>query len=222
VKNIYVILSATPTKIGRAIRTITKSSFNHASISLTRDLSEMYSFARYRARNPLVGGFIQEFPQRLTLGKDKDVHIKIFEIPVTDNQYENIKQFIYEIRDDEDQCLYNLLAILGRPFGLGYNTYKAYVCTDFVVKALMQGEINLVESVLAPMSPGEIEQLLDEYLVYEGKLQEYNPAPACSQELVNDFFRKASPFREAYQAAVHFCRLISRALKGRRNADVMQ
>lgn len=214
-RNVYVVLSATPTIIGKAIRTITRSTFNHASISLTRDLSEMYSFARYRAQNPLVGGFIQEFPQRLTLGKNKDIHIKVFEIPVTVSQYDKIQQFVYAMKDDEDQCLYNLLAILGRPFGLGNNTYKAYVCTDFVVRALMQGEVNLVQSVLAPLTPGEIEQMLDKNLIYDGKLEDYKPAPACSEEQINEFFRKSSPINEAYQAAVHFCRLVFRAYKGR-------
>ncbi|MGI6526885.1 MAG: hypothetical protein ACOX25_05810 [Caldicoprobacterales bacterium] len=214
-KQIYVVLSATPTKIGRAIRAFTGSTFNHASISLTKDLSEMYSFARYRAHNALVGGFIQEFPQRLTMGKAAEVHIKVFEIPLSESQYNRIREFVYEIRDDEDQCLYNSLAILGRPFGRGYNTYKAYVCTDFVVKALMHGEISLVESVLAPITPGEMEQLLDGYLIYEGSLQDYHPALEYDEAMVEDFFRKASPFREAYQVALHFYRLFSRALRGR-------
>ena len=214
-KQIYVVLSATPTKIGKMIRYFTKSTFNHASLSLTRDLSEMYSFARYRAHNPFVGGFIQEFPQRLTLGKQTDVHIKVFEIPISNEQYKNIKEYVYGIRDDEDQCIYSSLAILGRPFGKGYNTYKAYVCTDFVVKALMQGEINLVESLLAPMTPGEIEQLLDSYLIYDGSLDEYHPAPVYDEDLINDFFRKASPLREAYDIGVHFYRLFSRVSKGK-------
>ncbi len=214
-KYIYVVLSATPTKIGRAIRAVTRSSYNHASISLTRDLSEMYSFARYRAHNPLVGGFIQEFPQRLTLGKETEVGIKVFEIPVTLNQYEKIRNFVYEIRDDEDQCIYNSLAVIGRPFGLGNNTYKAYVCTDFVLKALMSGEINLVKSMLAPMTPGEMEELLDPYLIYRGSLTEYHPASVSDKELIQDFFRKTSPFREAFRTAAHFCRLMLRLYKGR-------
>lgn len=118
------------------------------------------------------------------------------------------------MRDDEDQCIYNSLAILGRPFGMGYNTYKAYVCTDFVVKALMHGEINLAESVLAPMTPGEIEQLLESYLIYDGSLDEYHPAPVYNENLINDFFRKASPLREVYNIIVHFYRLFSRLSKG--------
>jgi len=214
-KYIYVILSASPTRIGRIIRACTKGSFSHASISLTKDLREMYSFARYRAHNPFVGGFIQEFPQRLTMGKEAEVLIKIFEIPLTEEQYNKIRDFVYGIRDDEDRCLYNSLAILGRPFGLGYNTYKAYVCTDFVVKALMQGDIHLRESVAAPMTPGEIEQLLDPYLIYNGSLEKYHPAPVHDENLIQDFFRKASPFREVYDAVMHFRQLFSRVSRGR-------
>lgn len=209
---IYVILSATPTKIGLMIRTLTRSTFNHASISLTRDLSEMYSFARYHAHNPMVGGFIQEFPQRLTLGKDKDVHIKVFEIPVTEPEFEKIKGFVYNIRDDRERCIYNSLAILGRPFGMGRNTYKAYICTDFVVKALLCGDICLSkEAMLAPMTPGEIEELLDKYLVYNGCLLDYHPAPIYDEGLVKEFFRKNSFRKEACQTIGHFYSLYRRA-----------
>lgn len=214
-KHIYVILSATPTKIGRTIRLFTRSSFNHASISLTKDLSEMYSFARYRAHNALVGGFVQEFPQRLTLGKDTDIEIKVFELPVSENQYQKIFEFIDDVRDDEDQCLYNSLAVLGYPFGLGTHTYKADVCTSFVVKALMHGEINLLETMLKSMTPNELDELLSPYLYYQGSLQNFHPAPANNEALVDYFFSRVSPVREATQVAVHFGRLIYRVSKHR-------
>ena len=214
-KQIYVILSATPTKIGRTIRLFTRSSFNHASISLTRDLSEMYSFARYRAHNALVGGFVQEFPQRLTLGKDTDIQIKVFELPVSENQYQKIFEFIDDVRDDEDQCLYNSLAVIGYPFGLGTHTYKADVCTSFVVKALMHGEINILESMLKAMTPNEMDEMLNPYLCYHGSLQDYHPAPMNNEALVDYFFSRVSPFREVAQVAVHFGRLIYRVSKHR-------
>lgn len=215
-KQVYVVLSATPTKIGRMIRLFTRSSFNHASISLTEDLSEMYSFARYRAHNALTGGFVQEFPQRLTLGKDTDVQIKVYEIPVCEEQYRKISEFVAEVRDDDEQCIYNSLAVLGHPFGLGSHTYKADVCTSFVVKALMHGGINLLESMLDPMSPNEIDELLSPYLYYHGSLQEYHPAPAYNEALVEYFFSRVSPFQEAVQAAAHFGMLISRVSRHRR------
>ena len=73
-----------------------QGSFSHASISLTKDLSEMYSFARYRAHNPFVGGLYRSFLKRLTMGKEAEVLIKIFEIPLTEEQYNKIRDFVYE------------------------------------------------------------------------------------------------------------------------------
>jgi hypothetical protein len=214
-KKIYVVLSATPTQIGRMIRTLTGSSYNHASISLTRDFSEMYSFARFHAHNPFIGGFIREFPQRLTLGKDKEVQIKVFAIPVTDSQYTKIKEFIYKIRDDEERYLYNSLAVLGHPFGMGYHTYKAYVCTDFVIKALLCGDISIKEgSMLTPMTPGEMERILDPSLIYSGSLQNYDPAPIYDPYLVREFFRKYALHKEALRVIGYFYSLFRRSMKG--------
>jgi hypothetical protein len=207
--SIYVVLSATPTKIGKFIRAVTKSSFNHASISLSRDLSEMYSFARYRARNALVGGFIKEFPERLTLGKDRSVQIKVYRIPVSDKQYNQVKSFIYSIRDCDEKYIYNSLAVLGRPFGVGYNTYKAYVCTDFVIRALMQGGLEFNSTRL---TPGQMEEVLQPYLYYSGTLHDYNPASE-SRALIEEFFRRYSLPREMAQAARHFYSLIKRSYK---------
>lgn len=209
-KSIYVVLSATPTKIGKFIRAVTRSSYNHASISLSHDLSEMYSFARYRARNALVGGFIKEFPERLTLGKDKDVHIKVYRIPVSNKQYNQMQSFIYSIRDCEEKYIYNSLAVLGRPFGIGYNTYKAYVCSDFVIRALMRGGLEFNSTRL---TPGQMEKVLQPYLYFSGTLHDYAPA-AETTSLVKEFFRKYPLRIEMSLIAWHFYTLIKRSLKG--------
>ena len=209
-KNIYVVLSATPTKIGLAIRTLTRSSFNHASISLDKNLGQMYSFARYRARNALVGGFIREFPERLTLGKDKSVKIKVYKIPVSKEGYRQIEDFVYNIMKYQDTYIYNSLAVLGRPFGLGYDTYRAYVCTDFVLKALMAGGLVFNSTRL---NPGQIEEALEPFLYYFGTLEDYRPDNA-SDDLVEVFFQRYSLAGELGQVIRHFASLIARNFKG--------
>lgn len=206
---IYVILSASPTKIGLMIRKFTDSTFSHASISLTKDLSEMYSFARYRASNPLVGGFIKEFPQRLTMMKNDAVMINVYQIPVTNEEYENIKAFVYNVRDDKEKYIYNSLALIGRPFGKGNDVYKSYVCTSFVTKALLNGGINFGDTILTPK---EIELLLNKYLYYSGNLIDYGPAPEKT-ELVEDFFIKYSKGTEFLQVIKHFRSLAKRTSK---------
>lgn len=212
-RDIYVVLSATPTKIGRVIRAVTRSSYNHASISLSRDLGEMYSFARYRASNALVGGFIKEFPERLTLGKNKSVNIKVYRIPVSDEQYEQVRSFIYGIRDCEEKYIYNSLAVLGRPFDIGSNTYKAYVCSDFVLRALMQAGLEFESTKL---TPGQMEKVLEPFLYFSGTLHDYAPAPESSA-LVEEFFRRYSLRSELALIAWHFHMLIKRS---RRRCEV--
>ena len=149
----------------------------------------------------------------MTMGKAAEVHIKVFEIPLSESQYNRIREFVYEIRDDEDQCLYNSLAILGRPLG-GIQYLQSLRLYRLCCKSAHAWRNQPVESVLAPITPGEMEQLLDGYLIYEGSLQDYHPALEYDEAMVEDFFRKASPFREAYQVGP-FLSFVFLALRGR-------
>lgn len=207
-KNIYVILSATPTMMGKIIRVFTKSSFNHSSISLTEDWNEMYSFARYRASNPLVGGFVKEFPQRLSLGKNKKVYIKVYKIPVTKKQYEEIKLFIYGIRDDCEENIYNSMAVLGILLGFKFNIYKAYTCSDFVAHSLLTGNIISQAYTSRNVVPDEMQHLFERYSVYCGFMNNYLPAADKYDD--SDFFVKTGFIDEAARTFSHFYSLIKR------------
>ncbi len=206
---IYVILSATPTMMGKIIRTFTRSSFNHSSISLTEDWNEMYSFARYRASNPLVGGFVKEFPRRLSLGKDESVYIKVYKIPVTDEQFTRIKRFIYKIRDDNEQNIYNTIAPLGILTGHCFNKYKAYTCSDFVAHSLVMGGVILEQYLSKNIVPDEMQKFLDKYTVFSGCLNNYSPVKGISFEN-NDFFAKTGFVTEVTRTCNHFYSLIKR------------
>lgn len=206
---IYVILSATPTMMGKFIRVFTRSSFNHSSISLSEDWNEMYSFARYRASNPLVGGFVKEFPERLSLGKDKSVYIKVYKIPVSDEQFIRIKKFIYKIRDDREQNIYNTIAPLGILTGHCFNKYKAYTCSDFVAHSLVMGGVMLENCLSKNMVPDEMQKFLDRYTVFCGCLKNYSPVKNVAFE-VNDFFVRAGFITEVGRTCNHFYSLIKR------------
>jgi len=214
VKAIYVILSATPTRTGALLRIFTKDPFNHSSISLTEDLKEMYSFARYKANNMFVGGLVKEFPQRLSLGKERKVSIKVFKIPVSDKQYEDVKSFIITLRDDEERNIYNSLAVIGFPFGWGLDTYKAYTCSDFVMKTLLTGGIVSDSYKDKMITPGQIEHLLEQYLHYSGFLNDYPPALNVQYD-TEDFFIKAGTCREIANTFRHFYSLIKRNIRAR-------
>ncbi len=208
-KNIYVVLSSTPTMMGKIIRVFTRSFYNHSSISLTENLNEMYSFARYRASNPLVGGFVKEFPKRFTLGKESDVCIKVFRIPVTEEQYETIKLFIYKIKNDREENIYNSLAAIGVLLGCKFDTYKAYTCSDFVVRTLVEGNVLWDTCISKNVIPDEIHTLLEKYTSYSGCLNAYKPIVGVNFD-TEDFFEKSGTINEVAYTLNHFYRLIKR------------
>ena len=59
-KKIYIILTHTGTTLSKIIKNYTKDEFSHVSISLDKDLNEMYSFGRLNPYNPFWGGFVHE------------------------------------------------------------------------------------------------------------------------------------------------------------------
>ena len=59
-KEIYIVLTHTGTVLSRIIKDYTQDEFSHVSISLDKELKEMYSFGRLNPYNPFWGGFVQE------------------------------------------------------------------------------------------------------------------------------------------------------------------
>jgi hypothetical protein len=208
-KNVYVILSVTPTLMGKIVRLFTRSSFNHSSISLTEDWNEMYSFARYRASNPLVGGFVKEFPQRLSLGKDRNVYIEVYKIPVSDKQFDEIERFIYNIKNDEEENIYNFRAAINILFGCKSNTYKAYTCSDFVAKSLMIGDIISQGQTSQNIIPDDIRKLIVKYICFRGCLNNYSPVNGVLFN-TEDFFIKTNLINEIARTYRHFYSMITR------------
>ena len=99
--------------MGKLIRRFLKGKYNHASISLDENFSQMYSFCRLAVSNPLVGGIIRESMFTLTIGLEDNVPINVYRIPVTLEQYELISKFIYDIYNDVEVYYYNFIQALG-------------------------------------------------------------------------------------------------------------
>ena len=59
-KKIYFVLTYTGTILSKIVHIYTKQEFCHSSLSLDKDLNEMYSFARFKYHTPLIGGFTKE------------------------------------------------------------------------------------------------------------------------------------------------------------------
>ena len=173
-KYIYVILTQTLTMPGRIIRKFTGGQYSHASISLDKDLNEMYSFARFKYHTPLVAGFTKENITTLSLGKEDGVNVKIFRIPVTEQQYKKLERVINNFKNNSGKYMYNLFGLLFFKTPIEFNIRDTYICTEFVSKCIASLGIKKKKLNKNRITPEAMIEALKEYEYYDGDLREYS------------------------------------------------
>lgn len=189
-KYIYVAFLTTPTKIGKAIRMVTKNKYSHVVLSFDEDLRTMYSFARYHINSPLVAGFVEESALRYYLSEE-DVPVKICKIPLTQKKYKEVLDYICTIELNSKQYVYNFLALAAASIHKKIPIEKSYTCIEFVYSVLYNCGIENSLDINRYFSIVDLENALSKYVVYEGNLQE----PTSSLDWGKDAFysRKSVP-----------------------------
>lgn len=129
-KKLYIMISRTNTKMGNFIRFFTRYDYNHVSLSLDKELKSFVSFARIVQDAPLYGGFVTESFERF-LHKGKNSQVKIYEVDITKEKYDNLKE-LFSLADNPDNGLvYNYLDALMTPVGINVKIKGAYTCLSF-------------------------------------------------------------------------------------------
>ena len=95
-KYIYVMISRTTTGFGRVIRYIGRMQYNHTALSLDEDLKELYAFSRPQHHAIFMGRLVRETLDRYTMKKDRTIPVTIFRLKVTHEQYDQLRQMIYQ------------------------------------------------------------------------------------------------------------------------------
>lgn len=214
--SLYVVVSRTHTRIGKMIRRVTKSPFSHSSLNLTADLTQMYSFARYRLQSPLKGGFVQETPDRLTLQGEEETYVHIYRIPVSLAQYRAVADRIWRMQADEEEYVYNAFAPLLAPFGREVSAYKAEICSQFVAQCLRTaGVLPKGLCVKSVVLPRDFAEAFAEYLYYQGPLEQYRPAWAA-RPTADDYFLRLGWRRRTTEACKSMAVLMHRVYRAHR------
>ena len=175
-KFIYIIISKTPTRFGSLVRKCAKQSYNHASIALDEDLTQIYAFARTKHNAPLMGGLVRESLDRFTLRRDKSVPVMVFKIPVTQEQYNYISSLIDEMLYNK-KYVYNLFSVFLYPIFKGFTVKNAFSCIEFVAYVLQY--LGFCTSKAAcKYKPDDLMQELSEYTFLNDDIRsctKYNP-----------------------------------------------
>ena len=186
---LYVMFSHTNTGMGRMIRAVTKSSYNHVSISLHPDLAVCYSFARRNKYNALAGGFVAEDAGRLC--DEGDIRVRVCRVPVSQRQFDAARNLLTVCRAQPGRTIYNTYGAMASVIGFHLALPGAFTCVEFVSRCLGLRVIQ-VQSLLRRLEP---------YAIYEGSYLEYTQA---SVERRGDYFRPLSAAAVLRRNAGHF------------------
>lgn len=142
-KDIYIVFSATPYKIGKFIRFFTKAKFNHVSVSFDRNLFNAYTFARRYIDAPFFGRFIKDSPARYFY-KNQPADVTVCKTEVDDGVFENMKAVCEKMYGENEEYLYNFFSATSYVFGRRVFIDKAFTCVEFAayILSFADAEIN--------------------------------------------------------------------------------
>lgn len=146
---IYIVFSATPTGMGSLIRRATRNRYNHVSLSLSRDIRKMYSFARIHRTIPLYGGFVAESILRYQSFAGA-ARVKICRVEVPEPQFTWLCNRLERLWNEREEYIYNTPAALASLVHLRPAISKAYTCVTFVQTLLVRHHLAGVSESDAP------------------------------------------------------------------------
>lgn len=199
---LYVMLSRTPTGMGKIIRLFTRSPYNHVSLTLDDTFRQFVSFARYRVDTPLAGGYITESAERFLAG-DSEVPVRIFRVEITDEKAQQLTKLFARAGDRGTGLIYDSLAALLSTFHIRTHIPGAYTCLSFASKVL-DIPCRSLQELADHLSPLEI---------FHGDLR---TVVQDSNDRSDPYFTPRGFFRGTADTAAHFGRLFCRLTRIRK------
>ncbi|MBA4496031.1 hypothetical protein ACFO25_15725 [Paenactinomyces guangxiensis] len=192
-KSVYILLTDTGTLFSRTIKLFTAAPYNHVSISLDQRLDELYSFGRKHPKNPLYAGFVKEDVYNGIYRYFQNTRCILFELCVTDQQLDQIKQMIRSFEAQQEIYMYNLVGLFGVMVNYPIELKNAYFCSQFVAEVLKRSGIQLWDKPSALVTPNDFLQHPSFKFIYEGRLYEYS---RLQSELIS--FYEPLPLRRKF------------------------
>lgn len=199
---IYVAFLVTNTNMGKLIRVFTRNQYSHVTLAFDRELSKMYSFARYHVNSPISGGFVVELPERY-LCNNSDVMVKLCKLPVTKEEYERIRQEITFFHNNRKEMLYNTLNAVLSLLRKRLKMKNTYTCLEFVTHLLRFPNICAIR---------ELERRLEGYVVYNGSFRDI---ARWEQEYTDDddYFERRHVIGVILDTVFHFKKIVVRLIR---------
>lgn len=167
---LYLILMSTRSLLSRTIRLYTRDEFNHASIALSPDLSDIVSFGRKNINNPFIGGYVNEQVHSEFFSGSQ---CSIYKVELTSEQYHSIRNQLKYFEENKEYLRYNLLGLIGVATKIEIKRKDAYFCSQFIGKVLEESKVSILPKNVAFLTPTDLSRLPEFTKIYSGSLTEY-------------------------------------------------
>lgn len=166
IKEIFLVFSSTPYKMGKFIRFFTKEKYNHVSFSFGEDLSRAYTFARKYVNTPFYGGLVCDSPERYRYnGKKAD--IALCKIQIGDGAYIALENAVCKAYAEKDKYIYNFYSALSAIRKKKISVKNAYTCVEFAVYLLSLCHVGIDTDTF--YSVDSLKRIFESNTVYSGK-----------------------------------------------------
>lgn len=172
-RQIYVVISQTGTFLSRILKRITGAQYNHASLSLSPTLQNMYSFGRMNPYNPFWGGFVTESPNFGTFKRFSNTRVIVLALDISEENYENMRLYLEQMVSDKHKYGYNYLGLYLAALHIIYTRQNRYYCSEFVREILKKYKIDGADGLSPIVHPIHF-LTLPHKTVFTGKLSEYS------------------------------------------------
>ncbi len=200
-KSIYVVFAKTDLRVGRLIRLITHNRYNHVAISLD-GLKTLCSFSRIYLNHPLVGGYVEESPNRYLLSNR--CFVKAVEIDVSDNTYALLAAYIAKMQRNPEAYVYNYGSAASYVLGRRLESERAFTCVEFVRDVLVRSGV-LADIRRSCVRISELERELSAYDCREGTAKEIFPRTGWGSDI---YLAEVGRIAAAKEAMRRFGRMI--------------
>jgi hypothetical protein len=173
-KKIFLVVSQTGTILSRIVKYVTRDKYNHVSLSLKEDLSDLYSFGRKNPYNPFKAGFVKESPTTGTFGRFYKTVAVVLEVPVSEETFNAIEAELLDMYERRDEYHYNYAGLLIAFFGKLRVKKNTFYCSEFVQMLLKKYGLGLKKGEKELVCPNDFVNVPGGRIIYTGVLRGYS------------------------------------------------
>ncbi len=171
-KDIYIILSYTGTYFSTFLRLVLREKYVHVSVSLDKNLKNVYSFGRKNPKRIFPNGFVKEDMELIT-NFFQDASCQIYKLSITKKQLQQLRCELKKYKIHDSEYRYNIKGLIPIKFNKIYHRRHHFVCSQFVGKLFQDSEIYQFNKDYSLIKPKDIIHIPSLELIYEGKIIDY-------------------------------------------------